>query len=52
MAGTSSARDPMTIANYAAQPNRGPGLLICALWFLFIGWWLSAVGDPVAYFLS
>jgi len=51
MAGTSSARDPMTIANYAAQPNRGPGLVIRALWFLFIGWWLSAVAIGFAYFL-
>ncbi len=35
----------------APPPDRGPGLLIRALWFLFIGWWASAVAIGVAYFL-
>ena len=49
-AGTSITGDPVTIANYAARPNRGPGLVIRALWFLFIGWWLSAVAIGVRLF--
>jgi len=28
-----------------------PGFLIRAVWFIFIGWWLSAVAIGVAYFL-
>jgi uncharacterized membrane protein YccF (DUF307 family) len=35
----------------AAPPNRWPGLLVRALWFIFIGWWLSAIAISVAYFL-
>ena len=31
--------------------DRGPRLLIRALWFLFIGWWASALAIGVAYFL-
>ena len=34
-----------------APPRPGPGLLIRALWFLFIGWWLSAAAIGLAYFL-
>ncbi len=29
----------------------GPGLLLRAVWFVFIGWWLSAIAIGVAYFL-
>jgi len=36
---------------WIAPPNRGPGLLIRAIWFIFVGWWLSAVAIGVAYFL-
>jgi uncharacterized membrane protein YccF (DUF307 family) len=30
--------------------NRGPGLLLRAVWFVLIGWWLSALAIVVAYF--
>jgi uncharacterized membrane protein YccF (DUF307 family) len=30
-------------------PASGPGLLVRALWFVFIGWWLSAWAILVAY---
>jgi uncharacterized membrane protein YccF (DUF307 family) len=36
---------------WSPPPDRGPGLLIRALWFIFIGWWLSALAIGVAYFL-
>ena len=35
----------------APPPDRGPGLLVRALWFLFIGWWLSALAIGLAYIL-
>lgn len=31
--------------------SSGPGLLVRALWFVFIGTWLSAISIGVAYFL-
>ena len=31
--------------------DQGPGLLIRAVWFVFIGWWLSALAIGVAYFI-
>ena len=34
-----------------APPDRGPSLLIRAVWFIFIGWWASAVAIGIAYFL-
>ena len=34
------------------RARRGePGFLIRAVWFIFIGWWLSALAISVAYFL-
>ncbi len=36
---------------WSAPPDRSPSLLIRAIWFIFIGWWLSAVAIGVAYFL-
>ena len=33
------------------QSTRGPGLLVRAVWFLFIGWWLSAFAIFAAYAL-
>ncbi len=30
-------------------PEGGPGVLVRALWFVFIGWWLSGVAVAVAY---
>jgi len=33
------------------QQSNGPGFLVRAIWFIFIGWWLSALSIGVAYFL-
>ena len=30
----------------------GPGCLVQALWFLFIGWWLGGIAISVAWFLN
>ena len=50
------SEDPTTRAAIptiaTARPHDPPGLLVRAVWFIFIGWWLSAVAVGVAYFLS
>jgi uncharacterized membrane protein YccF (DUF307 family) len=34
------------------QPrSSGPGLLVRAIWFLLVGWWLSGIAVGVAYLL-
>jgi uncharacterized membrane protein YccF (DUF307 family) len=33
------------------RPRGEPSFLVRAVWFIFIGWWLSAVAIGVAYFL-
>ena len=49
------SEDPTTRAAIptiaTARPHDPPGLLMRAVWFVFIGWWLSAVAIGVAYFL-
>lgn len=30
--------------------DRGPGLLLRAVWFVFVGWWLGAVVSVMAWF--
>ena len=61
--GGRAARGPATLhrrlpkRSPASRPSpirdrRGePGFLIRAVWFIFIGWWLSAAAITVAYFL-
>jgi uncharacterized membrane protein YccF (DUF307 family) len=34
-----------------AETKDGPGLLIRALWFVFIGWWLTAIVSSLAWLL-
>jgi uncharacterized membrane protein YccF (DUF307 family) len=34
-----------------SRPRGEPGFLVRAVWFIFIGWWLSALAVGVAYFL-
>jgi uncharacterized membrane protein YccF (DUF307 family) len=34
---------------WSAPPSTGPSLWIRAIWFIFIGWWLSGVAIAVAY---
>jgi uncharacterized membrane protein YccF (DUF307 family) len=41
-----------TTMNVIVQPqSSGPGFLVRAVWFLFIGWWLSAFATVLAYLL-
>ncbi len=46
---------PDEVARIPTIPIRAragePGFLIRAVWFIFIGWWLSAIAISVAYFL-
>jgi uncharacterized membrane protein YccF (DUF307 family) len=45
------AMNPTTM-NVIVQPqSSGPGFLVRAVWFLLIGWWLSAVATVLAYLL-
>jgi uncharacterized membrane protein YccF (DUF307 family) len=42
----------MTAPPVAMQPrSSGPSLLLRAVWFVLIGWWLSGVATVVAYVL-
>jgi uncharacterized membrane protein YccF (DUF307 family) len=47
-----AARLTTTTTNIIVQPRAaGPGFLVRAAWFLFIGWWLSAIATALAYLL-
>ena len=35
-----------------AKRSEGPGLLVRALWFDFIGWWLTGIVDVLAYLIA
>ena len=35
-----------------AAPRQGPSLLVRAVWFIFVGWWLTAIMIVVAYALA
>jgi hypothetical protein len=34
------------------QNKSGPGCLVQALWFLFVGWWLGGILITIAWFLN
>jgi hypothetical protein len=40
---------PYQVPPPPAETQRGPGLLVRALWFLFVGWWASAFVMVVGY---
>ena len=44
-----AAREPGDRPNVVAETKDGPGLLVRALWFVFIGWWLTAIVSTVAW---
>ena len=37
-------------APYVVEQKTGPGLLVRAIWFIFVGWWLSGIVAAVAWF--
>ena len=41
-----------TQSSTTIQRDSGPGCLIQALWFIFIGWWLGAIAIAIAWFLN
>ncbi len=47
---------PVTVNAQAPQiviaPRQGPGFLARAVWFVFIGWWLTAIVIVIAYVLA
>jgi uncharacterized membrane protein YccF (DUF307 family) len=40
-----------TPTTWSTPQQRGPGILVRALWFIFIGWWLSGLAIAAAYVL-
>jgi uncharacterized membrane protein YccF (DUF307 family) len=46
------AIDAQTQKITTIQEAAGPGCLIQALWFVFIGWWLGAFSIAAAWFLN
>jgi uncharacterized membrane protein YccF (DUF307 family) len=50
---TSGAPNQMQSAPVViAQAGRGPGCLVQALWFLFVGWWLGGIVISLAWILN
>lgn len=49
---TPSAQPPKAQPTVILQQARGPGCLIQALWFLFVGWWLGAIVISLAWILN
>ena len=48
---TTRAATPAIPTIATARPHDPPSFLLRAVWFIFIGWWLSALAITVAYFL-
>ena len=46
---TPSAPPPAAAPPASAQGKRGPGLLVRALWFVFVGWWLTGIMSAIAW---
>jgi uncharacterized membrane protein YccF (DUF307 family) len=42
---TSHATSPVSVA----ESKSGPGLLVRALWFVFVGWWLTGIVSTIAW---
>lgn len=39
----------MTSTGAPIEVRRGPGLLVRAVWFVFVGWWLTGIMSAVAW---
>jgi len=35
-----------------ARTSDGPGLLVRAIWFVFVGWWLTGIVNVIAYLIA
>jgi uncharacterized membrane protein YccF (DUF307 family) len=46
---TSPPQQPRMVV---VQNKSGPGCLVQALWFLFVGWWLGGILITIAWFLN
>lgn len=44
--------DTQTGSSTIVQREAGPGCLIQALWFIFVGWWLGAFAMVIAWLLN
>ena len=43
-----ASSSPVVIARH----SEGPPLLVRALWFIFIGWWLTGLVNVLAYLIA
>jgi hypothetical protein len=41
---------PLPTPPVAVEQKTGPGLLVRAVWFVFVGWWLSGIVAGLAWF--
>ncbi len=42
----------MTPDEQVTRRSEGPGLVVRAIWFLFVGWWLTGIVNVVAYLIA
>jgi len=49
---TGSTQQQQAVPTVIVEQKKGPGCLIQAIWFLFVGWWLGAVLISIAWFLN
>jgi uncharacterized membrane protein YccF (DUF307 family) len=46
------SRTPPQAPTVIVDSAKGPGCLVQALWFIFVGWWLGALLISIAWFLN
>jgi uncharacterized membrane protein YccF (DUF307 family) len=49
---TSTVNDNVQAREVVSVPRQGPGYIVRAIWFVLIGWWLTAIVIVVAYVLA
>jgi uncharacterized membrane protein YccF (DUF307 family) len=49
---TTQPSKPAQTQTTIIQKTQGPGCLVQALWFLFVGWWLGGAATTLAWFLN
>jgi uncharacterized membrane protein YccF (DUF307 family) len=50
MSASTSGAGPEQVFTF--QRERGPGCILQAIWFIFVGWWLGAISIAIAWILN